>query len=299
MTGIKKETLRKIALVACTKRNISRDALAEELGISSMTVGKAARALVDSGMLREARDPVSRGRHATLLSPSEKFVYLFIFMSCERITLVAENLTKSEIHPLDRAIDPALTCKENISTAVRELFERNELENRIAGSAVVLLSPKEELNGFDLTKELIFDSDTLARDAIARDLPRENVLYINISGGVMRPLIVSRGNAFYRDGAKETLCGSQSDMAHKIAHLVSSVSVYSCPHRVILEGDAGEENELIFLVKDELARISGIPKSAFPVFEYFGGLSLMREALFDILRETHIDLLCDSLFVEQ
>jgi len=81
MTGIRKETVLKIAFLASNRKNVSRDALARELSLSSMTVGKAVKALVEAGIVCETRDPVSRGRHATLVSPSDLPVYVCIFMS--------------------------------------------------------------------------------------------------------------------------------------------------------------------------------------------------------------------------
>ena len=153
MTGIRKETLLKISHAASTKKNISRDMLAEELGLSSMTVGKAVRALTAAGLVTESRDPVSRGRHASLVSPSELPVCVCIFMSAQKLTLVAESLAASEITTLNRALNPSVTCRDNISSIMRELLELFELENRMVAKATVILSDKEELNGFDITND--------------------------------------------------------------------------------------------------------------------------------------------------
>jgi len=298
MTGIRKETVLKIAFLASNRKNVSRDALARELSLSSMTVGKAVKALVEAGIVCETRDPVSRGRHATLVSPSDLPVYVCIFMSAQKLTLVAECLSGSEITTLSHATNPSITCKENVASILRELFSLFELENRIVAKATVILSSKEYLNGFDIANEELYEAERLAASEIANRFSEENVLYINVSGDALRPLVVSHGNIFSKDGAKEIYTGSQTDTAHKAALLTHSLSAYAKIHRVILEGDANEEHELLFLIKKALLCNCGMKKKDIPSLEYYGRLSFLRKALFDSLRKTHIEAVCDSFFVE-
>ena len=299
MTGIRKETLLKIAHAACTKKNISRDRLAEELGISSMTVGKAVRSLTAAGLITESRDPISRGRHASLVSPSELPVCVCIFMSAQKLTLVAESLAASEITTLSRAINPSVTCRDNLSSIMRELFGLFELENRLVAKATVLLSDKEDLNGFDIASEELYEVEGLAASEIASCFPEENVLYINLSGDALRPLVVSHGDVFSKDGAKKIYTSSQADTARKIAHLTHSLSEYAKIHRVIVEGEANEVHELLYLIKEALLSDFGMTKKEIPGLEYHGRLSFLRKAIFGSLRKAYIESVCDSLFVEQ
>ena len=299
MTGIRKETLLKIALTATEEKNISRDALAEKLGVSSMTVGKAVRALTAAGLLLEARDPISRGRHASLFSPSDFPLYIGVFLSADKVTLAAESLAGEEIATISRAINPSLTCKENVTSIIRELFGLYELENRLVARATVILSDRDDFNGFDIPKDELYETESLASSEIKSHFPEENVLYINVSGDVIKPLIVSRGNVFSRGGAKKIYTSSHADTARRIAHLTHSLSAYAKIHRVIIEGDTNEGHELLFLIKEALLSDFGMAKKDIPSLEYYERLSFLRKALFDSLRKSHIESVCDSLFVEQ
>ena len=299
MTGIKKETLRKIALVADKNVNISRDSLAQKAEVSSMTVGKAAPMLVEAGLFCESRDPVSRGRHASLLSPSDFFVYLGIFMSLDKITLIAQSGAANEIATVRRAINPSLTCKENISSVTGELFAIHELETRVAMRKTVLLSEKEEFNGFDIAGVDLIFADELIKDALASKFPCENVLYINIADDAIRPLIVSHKNVFCRQSKKAVYFELQKEKAEYISRLIASLSVYSALDRVIVEGEALEENELLFLIKDTLKGKYNFSKKDIPELLYAPKLELLRESLFSKMRKAHIGEICDAYFVEQ
>lgn len=297
MTGIRKETVLKIALLAINKENISRDALARELSLSSMTVGKAVKALVEAGIVCETRDPVSRGRHASLVSPSDFPVFVYVFMSSQKLTLIAETLGQKKIATLSRAANPSLSCKENLNSIIRELIELHELENRVAAFSIVLLSDKDEFNGFDIASEDIYELDTLVKDEVSRRHPNENVLYVNISDDKVHPLALSHANLFYRDGAKDIYTDNAKDTARQTARLAASLSVYSPLSRVIIEGDASEENELLYLVKESLLSKYGMAKKELPRIEYYGKLSFVSQSLYEQVRAAYITSVCNSLFV--
>ncbi len=297
--GIRKDTLEKIALAAIEKCNISRDALAEELGISSMTVGKAVPLLEKAGLISQTREPVSRGRHAALLSPSERFAYLAVFMSADMMTVIAQSVTSANIATLRRPLNPALCCKDNVAAATRELFMMHELENKIAERAVIILSRKEDFNGLDIGENERYDATALVHSEIARRFPEENVLYASLSSGTLLPLIVSHGNVFYRDAARKIHSAPNDDVADRIAQLISSISVYSHFDRVILEGDKNEENQLLLSIKEALIGKYGISERELPLLTYHKGMSFMQKDLFDKLRKRHIERVCDSFFVEQ
>lgn len=294
MIGVKTETIKKIALAAIGEKKISREALAGLTGLSTMTLGKAIPALVESGLFEESRAPISRGRHASLLSPSSFPVTLSVIVTESLVEAVANDLSGEVLASAERPYNHSLEYKENIDISMRELFYKAEIENRIASSATVCLSSKTELCGSNTT----LCAEELLCDVMSELYGDVNVMHVLLLDQKLCPLVFSHGNLFTREGSREISAQSTRERAEKIARLVAAMHEYSRLNQVIIEGSYDEE-ELIYLVKDMLAEKHSFKKKDMPQITYYKKYSFIKSILSKRLAREHVIKICDLFFVEQ
>ena len=85
--SVEPKTVRAILDAVLQGRANTRNQLAAQLNISSMTVGKAVRMLCRTDLLLEKEEPTPRGRHPLCLYPSERLHSLILYLTPTHATV--------------------------------------------------------------------------------------------------------------------------------------------------------------------------------------------------------------------
>lgn len=206
----------------CTRKEIS-----DTTGISTVTVGKIVEDLLDTGIFLQ-RESASKsvGRHAELISFDESKNVVSIDLSGKEFSFSVYDLAMRRVYFGVEEYNEDLTCAEVICRFLHRVksFMIRESERGIRFMALGIIVPDEydrkndtvvgaTYHNFDgikikelarsmvgITPDRIMDHTSAALKYCAESCSdNENLMYINIDGGIKARLMVDR-EAFVRRG---------------------------------------------------------------------------------------------------
>ncbi len=297
MKNIKKETFLKVSREAISRKGISRDGLAEVTSLSSVTVGKVVSALVNARLLTEERAPVSRGRHALLLSPSEHTVYLALFVSTSSMLAVAESASGKTVLCEGRPYNHAVDLDDNIRSLLATVLDAEELENRIGALALICDESQPSASLLSFSPAVVLSHSELIKMALANKYKNENVLYVKLADS-LHYFAVSHGNLFLSRGseAPEYPYETQSEAAENIASVIGGLARYSSPECVIIEGSHSVSSRLPEHIMHFLVEREKLSADELPHLICYENMELSCDCVFRMLTEKHITSACEEFF---
>ena len=185
---IKKESFYAIArlIFECAEGGISRREISERCSFSLMTVGKTVALLEEKGLVSQSRAEHSKGRHASLVFPSEKIAYLLLNVSDTEWTAHLVNFKGERTLRQGSPTDPTLSRKDNDEKVLCDVVRREKSADRIIFAALTReISQKEDSSLPALpggcSYLFVADRTELVKRRVSRQLRRYNSLYVGFS----------------------------------------------------------------------------------------------------------------------
>ncbi|MBQ8276707.1 MAG: ROK family protein [Clostridia bacterium] len=133
--NIKRENIGAVFSAIADSGKTSRAAIAAHTGLSLMTVGKIADALVDAGVLCQAKNgEVTPGRKARILACAPEHRLLLLDLTAKDFRLTVLDLSFNVCHDARHAYDGGMLCEENLI-----FFLRNAVVGYLASHAAAHL----------------------------------------------------------------------------------------------------------------------------------------------------------------
>ncbi len=134
LQSIKWESVRSIFTMLAERPAVSRAELSEETGLSLVTVGKVADALLDMNIVRQVKETKPHaGRRAGILSLNDGCYSVILNLSSSDFFAIVMNLRLQLMEKITYAYDATLTYEENLPAFFRAvsiaITEGYELEN--------------------------------------------------------------------------------------------------------------------------------------------------------------------------
>lgn len=132
LKSIKYESIKLIFSSIVNADVISRADISKETGLSLVTVGKIADALLDHGVISQAKSIHSRaGRRANVISINESKFVLVIDLTSYNFSCSLLNLQMSQIYKNVYTYKSSLSYKENLNVFLRDVIDYLKKNNKL------------------------------------------------------------------------------------------------------------------------------------------------------------------------
>ncbi len=290
LQSIRRENISSVFQSIALHDMISRSAVSEETGLSLMTVGKAADALLSHGAIVQAKTPQNHaGRRAGFLSVNaEKYFLIFDFSTPTFGTCLFNlHLLQTPVVPSSSAENPLVSEKysfHSVFSSTVELLSEKYAPKDCCGIGIVLphhtvseqttaqlLSEAEEQFG---PLPIFADSHIhSAARSFAREIPnfeKKNILYWYIDSAlsagayvVCGDVLLGQNRRFCDFGAMHNFGGctlsdllrknDDTDLADLLAQFASNILSVLSPHNLILSASCTDEGHKIKEIGTPLA----------------------------------------------
>ncbi|MGM9683210.1 MAG: hypothetical protein ACI3XQ_06405 [Eubacteriales bacterium] len=304
--GISPKTFFRIADAALSHRDISRIALSKMTGVSAVTVGKAVDSLIEAGILTERKEPASRGRRASLLSPSDSVT--FLIMNIDRINqsvILTDTLGKA-IYSCTKQNNETVTFEDNFRAMVSYVHGNDRLMKKAGAQGIICRKSSFDIERDPLTRAIGYSPDVmvghldLISDYLCNRFPDSTVYYIYVSEYILG-VIVSNGTRVYdmKHGRLDVSLKEKTadGVLNQLAAILRDVFIFSCADYVVVESNVVTvDDSFIDSLRSKLTYNYRIDGRVLPKFVTFPGMSCPNTAMAELLRHKFAQMLSSDDF---
>lgn len=245
--GISPQTFGNILYAALKNPGITRTQLASLANVSIMTAGKAADALIGSGILTEKKLPSERGRCSSALTPSENIKYIIADTRNDRLQLTVTDPFCRNYKKFNHYLIDSLTYEDNIRLFMSSLRSYLPETADICAYGVLCrakhLSSEEHSALMDITgstPDIFRGHREISGEYLCRKYPDRTLVYIMLSD-IFRGMIVSNGYCIngrgYREAFDAIRVRSEKALIEFIVQKLSVLCSFIIPSLILIESD--------------------------------------------------------------
>lgn len=286
--SVSRESVEQLVLLLLQPDSVwTRNALAERLGVSSMTVGKIVRVLWDGGLIESARVASVRGRQPEGFRWTSQGEYWILRVAQGGFSILLIEERGERVHRYEVAHEPSLSPEGNLEALLGRVQQMFHARAGSAGARCVgVLADGMDIGELQSVLGRIADAVENETVLLGRELLHptygEAVLYLRLDEQIVPSWRV--GTQFLTPHFLPLDAGlPRTEQYDRIAQAVASMGHLMIPDRIVAEGFGRYERDSQVL----LDRIGACwdRRNAPPVLSAPTGLCLAELGMLELLRE--------------
>lgn len=300
--GISERKRLDVVRAVLTSEGISRNKIAEECGISKVTVGKMISVMLSEGFLVSEKQSLGKGRSTEIFRASSKINILVLCLEKRGLSAVISDIGGNILFSHRQPINDSIPYSSNISDLITLLYDRISLavKGHICGIAVIT---EDGISSSDIqaaslvipefTADIVLHRRKYVADYISSTYPNEAVLLARIDASIEFALVCSGIDIGSRKAgclALESI--DEKRIVEQITDTLSALSHLLVPDRVMIESERiCVTGDLVSALRNSFKQKSRVDDNDMPLFAMGGDTPIAVKAA---IKRT-ADMLIDTL----